>query len=227
MITTENYWIFDKKFVFKPGFNEILIDEYYEVMTNCDTLVFANYLNPYVSIETNNQYLNKHHDKWIGSKFNQSFNLPHNITNLILGEHFNQYINLHSNLTHLTLGISFEQQIELPSSIKYLNLNSNTNLINYLPSSVEILELGDHFDIELLNLPNSIKKIIFNERNCYSHYLNCLPQSVEYIELPMYYKKKISNIPKSLKKVFHYNEYFYPYPLPIEYLEFSKKSNLN
>lgn len=206
MISTENYWIVYNNFVFKPEFNEIIKDEYYEQMSNYDTLIFSNYRNPKISIETNNQYMNEYHFEWIGSKFNQPLNLPHSITNLILGEHFNQYINLHSNLSHLTIGISFEQSIELPFSIKYLNINCNTNLIDYLPSSIEILELGDYFNKELLNLPNSIKKIIFNKESHYDKYLNCLPQSIEYLELPTNYKKKISNIPRNLINKFIHSE---------------------
>lgn len=198
MISTDNYWLFDNKFIFKPEFNKIISDEYYELISKCDTLVFANYFNPKISIETNNQYMIEYDYEWFGSKFNQSFNLPSCITNLILGEHFNQYINLHTNLSHLTLGISFNQQIELPSSIKYLNLNSNYNIIDYLPSSIEVLVLGDFFDMELLNLPNSIQKIIFNKHSNYNKYLNCLPQSVKHLELPINYKRKISNIPKNL-----------------------------
>ena len=73
-------------------------------------------------------------------------------------------------------------------------------IINYLPNSLEELILTHDFDLELNNLPNSIKIIIFFGFN-YNKELNNLPNSLEYLELPYEYNKKISNIPKSLKTI--------------------------
>ena len=77
------------------------------------------------------------------------------------GWNFNQQVELPQNLIHLTFGEFFNQQVELPFNVVYLKLNSNNNIIDYLPSSIEELELGLTFNLELNNLPNSIKKISF------------------------------------------------------------------
>ena len=58
------------------------------------------------------------------------------------------------------LGYNFNQQVVLPFNIIYLKLNlTNTNIIDYLPESIEKLVLNYNFDLELNNLPNSIKKL--------------------------------------------------------------------
>ena len=82
---------------------------------------------------------------------------------------------------------------------------ANTSIIDYLPSSIEELDIG--FNLELNNLPNSIKKIRFY--NNYNKELNCLPSSVELLQLPFNYTHKILNIPKKLKKVICHKNYKY------------------
>ena len=76
-----------------------------------------------------------------------------------------------------------------------------------MPNSIEELELDKRFDLELNNLPNSIKKLVFNKSSNFNKELNCLPNSVEYIELPEEYDKKILNIPISLKKISCWKNY--------------------
>ena len=91
--------------------------------------------------------------------------------------------------------------INIPFNIKYLKLNcNNQNIIDYLHNNIEELELDSDFNLELNNLPTSIKKIIFINLD-YNWELNNLPNSIEYIELPKYYNKKILNIPAKLKVI--------------------------
>jgi hypothetical protein len=93
--------------------------------------------------------------------------------------------------------------------IKYLKINSNNKyLIDYLPDSIEELVLDCDFDLELNNLPQSIKKISFNSYN-YNKELNCLPSNIEYIELPLFYSKVIVKYPNKLKTIKCFNEYKY------------------
>jgi hypothetical protein len=66
---------------------------------------------------------------------------------------------------------------------------------------VEELELGINFNQELNNLPNSIKKIIFNKQSKYNKELNCLPKFVEILQLPIYYNKRILKLPSAIKKI--------------------------
>ena len=106
-----------------------------------------------------------------------------------------------------SFGNKFNQLVDLPSSIVYLKLAcDNTSIIDYLPESIEELELDYDFNLELNNLPNSIKKIRFYN---YNKELNCLPSSVELLQLPFNYTHKILNIPKGLKKVICSSNYKY------------------
>ena len=99
------------------------------------------------------------------------------------------------------MGSNFNQNLNIPFNIKYLKLNcNNQNIIDYLHNNIEELELDLDFNLELNNLPTSIKKILFLNSD-YNWELNNLPNSIEYIELPYYYKKKILNIPTKLKVI--------------------------
>jgi hypothetical protein len=59
MIETEDYWIQDNKFIFKPEFNEP-IDKYYDLISNYNTLIFSNYNDVNICIKTNNLYDNNY-----------------------------------------------------------------------------------------------------------------------------------------------------------------------
>ena len=138
--------------------------------------------------------------------------LPRQLTHLTFGDCFNQEVNIiPQQLTHLTFGYCFNKPIiYLPFGIKYLNLDSNNpNIIAQLSSNIEVLELNWLFNLELNDLPTSIKKIIFNINSVYDKDLNCLPKFVEQIQLPLYYDKQIKNLPYGLKKVICSTEYKY------------------
>ena len=170
---------------------------------------------------------------WVGSYFNQKVNLlPHQLTHLTFGWMFNQEVdNLPHLLTHLTFGSCFNQEVNwvtpllthltsgfafnkpniyLPSGIKYLKLDCNNSyIIAQLSSNIEVLELDKEFNLELNDLPNLLKKIIFHEESDYDKELNCLPKFVEQIQLPYNYNKQIKNLPQKLKKVICSTQYKY------------------
>ena len=50
-----NYWIVDDWLIFKPEFNEEL-KNYYDVINNYKKIMFSNYNDPLISIETDNIY---------------------------------------------------------------------------------------------------------------------------------------------------------------------------
>lgn len=78
-----------------------------------------------------------------------------------------------------------------------------------MPDTIEELELEDNFDLELDNLPHSIKKITFNKESDYKRELNCLPDGLSILELPVHYDKQIRHVPKSLKKLVCSSNYPY------------------
>ena len=209
---TEDYWIWnDDTLVFKPEFNKPL-DDYINIIKNYDKLIFSNYSDIVICIKTNNQFECGFIKYYFNSNFNQSvINLPPNITHLSFGFCFNQEVNnLPPNITHLSFGCCFNQEVNIPFSVKYLKLDcNNQNIIDYLPDSIEELELDYYFNLELTNLPSSLKKIIFNENSNYNKNLNCLPKKLELLQLPRKYNLEIKNIPNGLKKVICSKNYKY------------------
>jgi hypothetical protein len=61
--------------------------------------------------------------------------------------------------------------------------------------------LGKNFNLELDNLPSSIKKISFYKFSKYNEELNCLPCGLKILQLPDQYNYQIKNIPKGLIKL--------------------------
>ena len=128
-----------------------------------------------------------------------------NLNKLTFSTNFNQPLNdslsgLH-NLSELTLGKCFNQPIDIPEEIKKLILNCNTqSIIDYLPSNIVELKFGSDFDLELNDLPSSIKKIkILN--NKYDKKLNNLPTGIESLEISVEYKLLIDVKYKNLNFV--------------------------
>jgi hypothetical protein len=145
-----------------------------------------------------------------GFEFNYPIDLPQTITHLTFGCNFNQPIDLPQTIIHLTFGICFNQNVILPMGLKYLNLNcSNEYILDNLVDTIEELELNMFFDLKFNNLPNNIKKIIFNRDSRYDKDLNSLPDSVEFIRLPSTYTKKIKSVPKSLKCIECHHHYMF------------------
>ena len=54
-----NYWIIDDWLIFKPKFNEEL-DKYYDIINKYKKIIFSNYNDPLIAIETNNKYNSKY-----------------------------------------------------------------------------------------------------------------------------------------------------------------------
>jgi hypothetical protein len=227
---TEDYWIYCDYLVFKPSFNKELNNNY-TLLSRRSKIIFSNYNNPFRATFEKNQYNSKYDNDFNGSKFNCLINLPNSTTHIIFGhsfnkpinlpnsliylsfgEHFKQLVNLPTTIKHLSFGKNFDCEVNLPLGLKYLKLNSNNEyIINNLVNTIEELELGCNFNLKLNNLPNSIKKIIFNNYNndLYDKDLNSLVDTIEFIQLPLNYNKKIIIIPKSLKVIkCHYN---YPF----------------
>ena len=50
-----NYWIVDEWLIFKPNFNEELTN-YYDIINKYKKVIFSNYDDPLIAIETNNNY---------------------------------------------------------------------------------------------------------------------------------------------------------------------------
>ena len=98
-------------------------------------------------------------------------------------------------MIELTIGYEFNQEINIPLNIEKLKLDcNNINLIKNLLNSIVKLEFCYCFDLELNNLQNSIKILLFDKDSCYCKELNNLPYFLEKIFSPIEYDKGIKNI---------------------------------
>ena len=94
-----NYWIIDDWLIFKPEFNEELIN-YYDVINKYNKIMFSNYNDPLIAIETNNLWIRKYNNNFIRNKFNKEIDLSNNINliDLTFGDCFNKEIDLSNNI---------------------------------------------------------------------------------------------------------------------------------
>jgi hypothetical protein len=143
-----------------------------------------------------------------GNEFNQQvegkLSKLTQLEELAFGDKFNRSIMQTlvqlNKLKYLELGCNFNQPIELPPNIKILKLNcNNIHLVENLSNSIEELNFGYDFNLELNNLPSSIKIIRFDKSSHYNEKLNCLPKSLEILELSTNYSLELSNISPNCK----------------------------
>src|SRR3990167_10304600 len=78
---TTDYWIYKNKIIFKPNFNDKL-DNYFNIISNYDELIFSNYDNYNIAIETNNTYCKDYKENYKLSKFNQQIIIPAKVNHL-------------------------------------------------------------------------------------------------------------------------------------------------
>src|SRR3990167_3701518 len=113
---TQNYWIYKNKIIFKPEFNDKL-DDYINIISEYDELIFSNYDDYNITIETNNTHFFKYNTNHTSSSFNHQVTIPENITHLIFGYDFNQQVTISQNVTNLTFGRMFNQQVIISENV--------------------------------------------------------------------------------------------------------------
>src|SRR3990167_7270854 len=99
----KDYWIYENKIIFKPHFNNKL-DNYLDIISKCNELIFSNYDDYNITIKTNNEYCNEYNKNYKYSIFNQQVIIPQNVTHLTFGCCFNQQVIIPQNVTHLIFG---------------------------------------------------------------------------------------------------------------------------
>lgn len=60
MIETEDYWLLDNTFIFKPHYNSS-IKIYIDLITECSELIFSNYDDINMFIKTKNNFYDKYY----------------------------------------------------------------------------------------------------------------------------------------------------------------------
>ncbi len=69
--------------------------------------------------------------------------------------------------------------------------------------------MGNLFNLQMNDLPTSIKKLVIHKCSNFAANLNCLPDSIEELHLNYKYKKRILKIPLNLKKLICSENYPY------------------
>ena len=159
----QSYWIISDTMIFKPEFNSKL-DVYKEIITQYKKIIFSNYNDPEILLETNNNYNGKYFYIFKESLFNQqlsdSFSKLVNLEQLTFGKYFNHPLtdslsNL-INLQFLTFGIAFNHPLT----------DSLSNLIN-----LQKLTFGMYFNQPL---SNSLSNLINLEQLTFGMYFNII-----------------------------------------------------
>ena len=73
-----NYWIVDDLLIFKPKFNGEL--NKYDIINKYSEIIFSNYDEPLISIETDNQYYKQYRKNYI---YNIGITLDKNFLDLL------------------------------------------------------------------------------------------------------------------------------------------------
>ena len=159
-----NYWIYENKVIFKPNFNDDL-DDYIDIISKHNELIFSNYNDFTITIKTNNFYCDKYHHNYKRSNFNQQVIIPENVTHLSFGDNFNQQVIIPQNVTHLTFGSGFNQQVIIPENVTNLTFDEQFNQQVIIPENVTHLTFGVWFN-QQVTIPQSVTHLTFGK--CYS-----------------------------------------------------------
>jgi hypothetical protein len=177
-----------KIIIFGICFNQPII-----LNDNLRELRFGSYFNHPIILNDNLRELS------FGSCFNHPIILPKKLVSLCLGRKFNESIIFGNELTILHLGTSFDKSINIPDTVKRLKLFCNNQyIVDSLPNNIIFLQLCLTFNLEINNLPNSIKKLKISK---YDKDLNNLPNSIKRLELPSDYLLQIKKLPSNLKTI--------------------------
>lgn len=154
MIETKDYWIVNNKLIFKYNFNS-LINVCIDLISKYDELIFSNYNDMIMCLETNNDHSSKYYENYKKSKFNKKIKLPENLLNVNFGYSFNQKVDLPSNLLNLTFGDDFNQKVDLPQNLQSLTFGWNFNQKVTLPKKLLKLTFSYNFN-QLIELPDNL-----------------------------------------------------------------------
>ena len=200
----KNVFIFPSKLInlsFGYSFNKELLN-----LPNCvENIFFGDCFNKRVIFPTNLKSI------YFGKEYNHDINgLPDTLEYLFLGNKFIQSApNLPTKLKHLTIDFGLRDDsnfnIFFPISIRTLhiiNCNSQSVLDNLSNNLKELILSGKiNSNLQICDLPTSLKRVIIKPDSDFNADLNSLPDFVEYIEINNKYQKKILKFPKNLKEI--------------------------
>ena len=117
------YWISNTSIIFKPKFNEPLVN-YIQIISQHNKLIFSNYDNLDIYLEINNEYDEKHYNSHKGSQFNKELN------------------NLPKLLEYLELNKNYDKKImTVYTNLKTLSCSKNYKYIGKFDNDVNIIKI--------------------------------------------------------------------------------------
>jgi hypothetical protein len=203
---------YEKNYTYSK-FNQPIEDGALDKLTSLQGLTFGHAFNQPVSGGALDK-LTSLQGLTFGSQFNQPvsggvFDKLTQLQQLTFGFCFNQAVSggvfdKLTQLQQLTIGWSFSQPLNIPPNIKILKLDcNNIHITNNLSNGLEELVLLYNFNLELNDLPSSIKIILFDSYSFYYKELNNLPKSLEKLYLPEKYDREIKNINPNCQIIHH------------------------
>ena len=170
-----DYWIQDDTIIFKPKFNGRL-DNYIDIITKYDKLIFSDYDCPLICIETNNQVRIDKFNYYKINNFNNKINCLSSLSFIIINKlnfklsslysyfNYNFYFkllhtNLFSKLTYLFFNMSYRYN-KLPYNLTHLTFGWDFNQNVDLPCNLTHLTFGNNFN-QNVNLPCTLTHLTF------------------------------------------------------------------
>ena len=204
----EYYWIYENKVIFKSYFNNKL-NNYLNIISKYNELIFSNYDNYNITIKTNNKYYVEYIKNYKPSKFDQQVIIPENITHLTFGWNFNKQVIIPENVTHLTFDYWFNQQVIIPQNVTHLTFGFHFNQQVIIPQNVTHLTFGEKFNQQVI-IPHNVTHLtfggLFNKQVIIPHNVTHLtfgfhfnqqviiPQNVTYLTFGFHFNQQV-NLP--------------------------------
>ena len=182
----KDYWIYENKIIFKPNFNAKL-DDFIDIITKCNELIFSDYNDYNITIKTNNKYYEEYEQNYKLSKFNKSVIIPKNVTHLTLGHKFNQQVIIPQSITNLTFGNKFDKQVIIPQSITNLTFGQDFNQPVIIPHNVIHLTFDDKFN-QQITIPQNVTHLFFGEN--FNQQI-IIPQNVTHLTFGLKFNQQI------------------------------------
>jgi len=210
------YYIKDECIYFNCEFNESL-DNYINVMKNCKKIIFSNYYDYVICIQTKNHFDPIYFKNIKNNKFNQPLNncFDHQtqLKELFFGFYFNHPLNNSIARQTQLVGLTFGNQFNKPLGNSLNNLTQLeqltfgcyfnkplTNSLNHL-SQLSQLTFGYYFNQPLTNSITQLTQLVeLTLGNSFNQELN-IPPNIKKLKLDCNNINLIDNLPNSIEEL--------------------------
>jgi hypothetical protein len=178
---------------------------------------------------------------FLGDVFNIKITkLPSTLEHFGLGENYSHPLGsiLLScpNLKSLSFGFQYNHVISglVSQSLQYLRFSFDAKFNQPLKLSnlnnLLVLELGEQFDQDLNNLPESLEELVFAKGSKFNRKFSALPAKLLQLILPDKYSRKLTQLPPRLIKIFLGTEFTHSidsFPDSLREIRFNSQSKFS